>query len=136
MSIYEHLYLITVSGQLAGQAYIDTVTVIFAIMVTGYFAGSRLNKTMLVTLIAISALFVVPMIGVVTDQLERIVSLSAAVPLDQADEMPFLVSFATTGAAEYIGSGFLAVPLFLAYIGAIAFVVHCQRRGTVTADNA
>jgi hypothetical protein len=136
MSVYEHLYLITVSGQLLGQAYIDTITVVFAIMVTGYFTGNRLNKTMLGMLIATSALFVIPMIGIVGDLLVKLTSLTNAVPLDQVEKMPFLASFLTSGAAEMLGPVFLMVPLVLAYIGAISFLIHCHQKGTVTADSA
>ena len=55
MTTYEIAYLMTETAGLAGQAFMDVVTIIFAIMVTGYVAGPRLSKGLIWAMVAVSA---------------------------------------------------------------------------------
>ena len=78
MNTYETIYLITETLQLAGNAFMDTLSVIFALLVTGYLAGPKLTRPMIWGLVAISALFVVPMISVVQATFEKVAALAAS----------------------------------------------------------
>jgi hypothetical protein len=132
MDIYETLYLITVTGQLGGQEFMDTLAVIFAIIVTGYFAGPRLTRPMVWGLTAISALFVGPMIIILYNVLVRMTSMAKSLPLDQIEQLPYLADY-TFLIGPQVGMAILPASLAFAYAGAIYFVFHCHKKGSVTA---
>ena len=132
MDIYETLYLITVTAQLGGQEFMDTLAVIFAIIVTGYFAGPRLTRSMVWGLTAISAMFVGPMIIILYNTLIRMISMAKSLPHDQTEQLPYLADFAFLIGPQ-LGMAILPVSLACAYAGAIYFVFHCHKKGSVTA---
>ena len=135
MDIYETNYLITVNTQLGGQAFMDALAVIFAIIVTGYFAGPKLTKPMIWGMTAISASFVVPMIFAINGILTRIVALGESLPAAHLEELPYLVHFIQSTGVLPVGIVMAAMPfsLFAAYIAAIYFVFHSHKSGSVTA---
>jgi hypothetical protein len=47
MDIYETIYMISETTQLLGNAFMDALSVIFALMVTGYLAGPKLTRGMI-----------------------------------------------------------------------------------------
>lgn len=133
MNTYETLYLINETVQLAGNAFMDTLSVIFALVVTGYVAGPKLTRRMLWGLVAISALFVVPMIGVVRTTFVKAAALTDSLPENQFAAMPYLEAFAARDAASDFGPVMIVVSMTILYAAAIYFIFHCHRKGTVTA---
>ncbi len=136
MDIYETTYLITVNSQLAGQAFQDVLAVVFAIVITGYFVGPKLTKPMLWGMTAISASFVIPMIFMVNGIATRIVALGESLPMAQLEQLPYLVHF-VQGFGVLPTAVAIAVTqfsLFAAYGGAIYFVFHSHKSGSVTAS--
>ena len=133
MNTYETLYLINETIQLGGNALMDTLSVIFALVVTGYVAGSKLTRSMLWGLAVLSALFVMPMIGVLITTFDRAIALADSLPRDQFEAMPYLAAFANPGAVSEIAPSVAAVSLAVLYAGAIYFIFHCHSKGTVTA---
>ena len=133
MDIYETIYMITATSQLLGQAYIDMITVIFAIMLVGYFVGPNLNKTMIFSIAGISALFVLPMLVNVVQTLFRIDALANSLTPEQVEALPYLTRFMIPESMQFFeGFPLIVVPLGLGYVAAIAFLVHCWRDGSVT----
>jgi hypothetical protein len=134
MDIYETTYLMTVNSQLAGQAFMDALAVIFAIIVTGYFAGPRLTNAMFWGLTVVSASFIGPMIMIVRGVIERTIVLSQSLPMDQLEQFPYLQQFANIiDVGDQVALLILTLSLVAGYAGAIYFVHHCRRQGTITA---
>lgn len=133
MDIYETIYLISETTQLLGNAFMDTLSVIFALMVTGYLVGLKLTRSMVWGLITLSAIFVLPMILVVRDLLARADALGDSLPKGQFDTLPYLDTFVTSGAGFAFGGPALVISLGLAYVAAVYFVVHCHAKGIVAA---
>ena len=120
MDIYETLYLITVTLQLGGQEFMDTLAVVFAIIITGYFAGPRMERPMIWGLTVISALFVGPMTMAVYGTIQRAVAMVDSLPSEQVEQLPYLANFVVMSGSP-ITAGILPASLALAYVGAIYF---------------
>lgn len=139
MNTYETLDLITATVQVGGNAFMDTLSVIFALMITGYVAGPKLTRRMVWGMVMISALFVLPMIGVILGTFGRVRALGNSLPRDQFAAMPYLEAFADAG-GPVVGSVELSalvmvVAMAALYAGAVFFVFHCHSKGTVTANS-
>ena len=135
MNTYETIYLISETTQLMGNAFMDTLSVIFALMVTGYLVGAKLTRGMVWGLITLSAIFVLPMIFVVNDIWARSKALSSSLPADALEASPYLGSFLSAGGRAQLGGPALVVSLVLAYAAAVYFIIHCHIKGTVVAGD-
>ena len=134
MNIYETVYMINVTNSLVGQMYMDTITVIFAVMITGYFVGSRLTKTMLYALLFASSAFVLMMLANLVQISDRAVSLADSLPADQFEALPYLVHFNVDNSVMGdFAIALILLPLVLAHTAAVFFVLHCHKTDVVTA---
>ena len=132
MDTYETIYLITETLQLAGNAFMDTLSVIFALLVTGYLAGPKLTRPMIWGLVAISALFVVPMISVVQATFVKVAALSASLPKEQFETLPYLELYSNTGSISQYAGLLIVISLGMLYAASIYFVFHSHNRGAAT----
>jgi len=130
MSPYEIAYLQTETAILVGQAFMDAVTIIFAITVTGYVVGPRLSKSLIWAMFAISAAFVVPIANMVFSLIGRAIDLGGALTTNQLEAMPFLATFAnfTGPMGQELSRWMFVLSLLAAYTGAIYFVFYCRRK--------
>jgi len=135
MDNYETIYLINETTQLAGNAFMDTLSVIFALMITGYVVGPKLSRLILIGLVAISALFVVPMIAVVQGTLARADALSNSLPRDQFEAYPYLEAFTVVDGPESFAALMMVVSLSAVYAAAVFFIFHTHWKGTITANS-
>ena len=135
MDTFDTLYLMTENLQVGGNAFMDTLSVIFALMITGYVAGPKLSPRIIWGMVVISALFVIPMIGVILNTFSRVNALGKSLPKEQFEAQPYLEAFAASGGPSDIAAPLIVVAMSALYGGAVFFVFHCRSKGTITAQS-
>lgn len=115
MTTYETVYLMNETGNLVGQAMMDMITIIFAIIAAALFAGDRLTRTIVIGITVLSAIWVIPMLGVAYDQLRLLHVLAETLKPDQLGDL--------SGIARIIGPGTIMTSstATVALIGSHAF---------------
>ena len=117
----------------------DTLSVIFALMITGYVAGPKLTRRMVWGMVFISALFVLPMINVIYTTFSRVNALTDSLPKDLIETLPYIEAFSLGGAWDLgqvdLASLLSVISMAVLYAAAIFFVFHCHGKGTVTAGS-
>lgn len=134
MTVYEKIYLMNETGNLIGQALFDMITVIFSIIAVGLFAADRLSRTVVIGIAVLSALWVLPMLVMASDQMMVSATIAQTLTPEELGELE--------GLARYIGSAsaitvrpmamMIVVAHGLTYLGALWFLYDSWRRKKIS----
>ena len=130
MSVFETIYMLNETSNLVGQMMFDMVSIIFAILVTGFVLGDKMNKMMLTAITIFSAAWVFPMLMAAYDQFGVMVVLSSTLTTDQLHTLEGLQKYIGAGSTMNSWSTLLTIILAHAgtYLGSIWFLFYCSKR--------
>ena len=130
MTVYEIVYMLNETSNLIGQMLFDMVSVIFAILAAGFILGNKLNKTMIMTIAVLSAIWVMPMLAAANTQFGVLRRLASQLSPEELGSLGDLVFY--TGSESILMSEALATLIIIAHLGtylaSIWFLFYSSKR--------